>query len=38
MFSHPKSVLPIQSLTVWSVHTLYGIHDSGEGGQTDDSI
>ena len=31
-FSHPGSVLPVQSTTLWSVHSTYGVHS---GGQTD---
>ena len=34
-FSHPGSVLPVQSSTLWSVHSTYGIHSGGQRGQTD---
>ena len=37
VFSHPGSILPIHSCTVWSVHCSNGIHDSGQGSQTDSS-
>ena len=32
-FSHPGSVLPLQSSTLWSVHSTHGVHSSGERGQ-----
>ena len=28
-FSHPGSVLPVQSSTLWSVHSTHGVHSSG---------
>ena len=31
-FSHPGSVLPVQS---WSVHSTHGVHSGGQRGQTD---
>ena len=34
-FSHPGSVLPIQSSHIWSVHSTHGVHGGGKGGQTD---
>ena len=34
-FSHPGSVLPVQSPTLWSVHSTYGVHSGGQRGQTD---
>ena len=34
-FSHPGSVLPVQSSTLWSVHSTHGIHSGGQRGQTD---
>ena len=34
-FSHPGSVLPVQSPTLWPVHSTYGVHSGGERGQTD---
>ena len=34
-FSHPASVLPVQSPTLWSVHSTYGVHSGGQRGQTD---
>ena len=37
-FSHPGSVLPVQSPTVWSVHSTYGVHSGGQRGQTDGLI
>ena len=36
-FSCPRSILPVQSPTVWSVHSPHGIQHSAEGGQTDGS-
>ena len=33
-FSHPGSV-PVQSPTLWSVHSTYGVHSGGQRGQTD---
>ena len=34
-FSHPRSVLPVQSTTLWSVHSPHGVHYSGQRGQID---
>ena len=34
-FSYPGSVLPVQSPTLWSVHSTYGVHTGGQRGQTD---
>ena len=34
-FSHPGSDLPVQSPTLWSVHSTYGVHSGGQRGQTD---
>ena len=34
-FSHPGSVLPVQSPTLWSVHSTHGVHSGSQGGQTD---
>ena len=34
-FSHPGSVLPVQSSTLWSVHSTHGVHSGGQRGQTD---
>ena len=34
-FSHPGSVLPVQSPTLWPVHSTYGVHSGGQRGQTD---
>ena len=34
-FSHPGSVLPVQSPTFWPVHSTYGVHSGGQRGQTD---
>ena len=34
-FSHPESVLPVQSSTLWPVHSTYGVHSGGERGQSD---
>ena len=37
-FSCQGSVLPIQSTTVWSVHSTHRVHGSSEGGKTDGFI
>ena len=34
-FSHPGSVLSVQSPTLWSVHSTHGVHSGGQRGQTD---
>ena len=34
-FLHPGSVLPVQSPTLWSVHSTHGVHSGGQRGQTD---
>ena len=34
-FSHPGSVLPVQSPTLWSVYSTHGVHSGGHRGQTD---
>ena len=34
-FSHPGSVLPVQSPTLWSVHSTHGVHSGGQRSQTD---
>ena len=34
-FSHPGSILPVQSPTIWPVHRTYGVHSGGQRGQTD---
>ena len=34
-FSHPGSVLTVQSPTLWPVHSTHGVHSGGQGGQTD---
>ena len=34
-FSHPASVLPVQSSTLWPVHSTHGVHSGGQRGQTD---
>ena len=34
-FSHPGSVLPVQSSTLWSVHSTHGVHSGGQRGQND---
>ena len=34
-FSHPGSVLPVQSHTLWSVHSTHGVYSGGQGGQID---
>ena len=36
-FSHPGPVLPVQSPTLWSVHSTYGVHSGGQRGQIDGS-
>ena len=36
-FSHPRSILPIQSSTVWSVFCCHGIHSGSQGSQADGS-
>ena len=33
--SHPGSVLPVQSPTLWFVHSTHGVHSGGQRGQTD---
>ena len=33
-FSHPGSVLTVQSPTLWPVHSTYGVHSGGQRGQT----
>ena len=33
-FSPPGSVLPIQSPTLWPLHSSHGVHSGGQGGQT----
>ena len=35
VFSHPGSVLPVQSPTLWSFHSTYGVHSGGQRGQID---
>ena len=35
VFSHPGSVLPVQSPTLWSFHSTYGVHSCGQRGQND---
>ena len=35
VFSHPGSVLPVESPTHWSVHSTHGVHSGGQRGQTD---
>ena len=32
-FSHPGSVLSVQSPTLWPVHSTYGVHSGGQRGQ-----
>ena len=32
-FSHPGSVLLIESTTIWSVHSTHGVYSSGQRGQ-----
>ena len=34
-FSHPRSVLPVQSLTLQPVLSTHGVHSGGQRGQTD---
>ena len=34
-FSHPGSLLPIQSPTLWPVHSTLGVHSGGHRGQID---
>ena len=34
-FSHPGLVLPVQSPTIWPVHSTHGVHNGGQRGQTD---
>ena len=34
-FSHPRSVLPVQSTTLWPVHSTHRVHSGGQRGQTD---
>ena len=34
-FSHLGSVLPVQSPTLWPVHSTHGVYSGGQGGQTD---
>ena len=34
-FSHPGPVLPVQSPTLWPVHSTHGVHNGGQRGQTD---
>ena len=33
-FSSPGSVLPVQSPTLWSIHSSHGVHSGGQRGQT----
>ena len=33
-FSSPGSVLPVQSPTLWSIHSAHGVHSGGQRGQT----
>ena len=33
-FSPPGSVLPVQSPTLWSIHSSHGVHSGGQRGQT----
>ena len=35
VFSHPGLVLPVQSPTLWSFHSTYGVHSGGQRGQID---
>ena len=35
VFSHPGSVLPVQSPTLWSVHSTHGVHSGDQRGKTD---
>ena len=37
MFSRPRSVLPVDSSTIWSVHYCNGIRNSNQGSQDDGS-
>ena len=34
-FSHPGSVLTVQSSTLWSVHSTHGVHSGGQRSQAD---
>ena len=34
-FSRPGSVLPVQSTTLWPVHSTHGVHSGGQRGQID---
>ena len=34
-FSYPGPVLPVQSPTLWPVHSTHGVHGGGQRGQTD---
>ena len=34
VFSPPGSVLPVQSPTLWSIHSSHGVHSGGQRGQT----
>ena len=34
-FSRPGLVLPVQSITLWSVHSTHGVYSGGQRGQTD---
>ena len=34
-FSSPGSILPVQSTTLWPVHSTHGVHSGGQRGQTD---
>ena len=34
-FSYPGSVLPVQSSTLWFVHSTHGVHSGGQRGQAD---
>ena len=33
-FSSPRSFLPVQSPTLWSIHSPHGVHSGGQRGQT----
>ena len=33
-FSSPGSILPVQSPTLWSIHSPHGVHSGGQRGQT----
>ena len=35
VFSPPGSVLPVQSPTLWPLHSSHGVHSGGQRGQTD---